>query len=337
MRTIEWARLLAACLVAGSIAFGCDGSPTAQELGSETHFLTVCSESCGAEFSCVCGACTRTCSEAAECRSLSSVARCTPADPRVADGTCSAGESAFCDVGCTVDADCRAVGAAHRCVGGYCREPAPKPGVCVRGDEAAAGAVVIGDALIELSSFLSQLNEAGRAAGVFAPDAGFRGYASSLNSLLGTDTLTIASQYDSARADGPVTLVVMNGGETDALQLTCGETPTSSCPALVAAADGASRLFATMAAGGVRELVYLYYAEPFEQPAIAAELSALRPLLRAACEGSALACHFVDLRPVFEGHESEYYADDGLVWNDAGAGAAARAAFELMQRLCLDW
>jgi hypothetical protein len=92
-----------------------------------------------------------------------------------------------------------------------------------------------------------------------------------------------------------------------------------------------------MAADGVRDVVYFYYADPFEQPAIAAELAALRPLVRSACENAPLTCHFLDLRPAFEGHESQYYAPDGLVFNDAGAGAAAQAVFELVQRRCIDW
>ena len=337
MRTIEWGRLLGAALLLIGLGVGCNGSPEASDLGSETHFLTTCSETCADGYSCLCGACSLTCSDVSECSAESSAARCVASGPRVADGTCSQGEPAFCDVTCTEARDCRSVGAAHRCVQGYCRAPEPPPGACERTDTTGASAVVLGDVLIELSTFVTQLDQLARDAGALDDDAGFRSYATALNSFLGVDTFPISAQYEAARADGPVRMVMMNGGETDALQLTCGDNPTSACPALVAAATGATELFATMAADGVRELVYFYYAEPFEQPAIAAELGAMRPLIRAACENAALECHFLDLRPVFEGREAEYYARDGLTFNDAGAGAAAKAVFELVQRRCLAW
>jgi hypothetical protein len=197
--------------------------------------------------------------------------------------------------------------------------------------------VIIGDALIELSSFVAQLEALAHAAGALAPDAGFRSYATSLNSFLGADTFPISAQYEAARTEAPVRMVMMNGGETDTLQRTCGDNPTSACPALIAAAEGATRLFAAMAADGVRDVVYFYYAEPFEQPAIAAELNALRPLLRTACESAPLSCHFLDLRPTFQGQEDRYYAHDGLVFNDAGASAAAKAVFDVVQRHCIAW
>jgi hypothetical protein len=337
MMTLESRRRLAPMLLLASIALGCDSSPEASDLGSETHFLTSCNATCADGFSCLCGVCTVTCREAADCTSESGAARCIASAPRVADGTCSQGEPSFCDVSCTKADDCRSLGASHRCLLGFCRAPEPPPARCQRADTTGQGAVVLGDALIELSTFVAQLNELAHGAGALAPNVGFRSYATSLNSFLGVDTFPISAQYELARSEAPVRMVLMNGGETDALQLTCGENPSSACPALIAAADGAARLFADMAAGGVRDVVYLYYAEPFEQPGIAAELSALRPLLRAACENAPLTCHFLDLRPTFEGHESQYYAPDGLVFNDAGAGAAAHAAFELVQRRCIDW
>ena len=196
---------------------------------------------------------------------------------------------------------------------------------------------MLGDALIELSTFVSQLEALAQTAGALDRDTGFRSYATSLNSFLGVDTFPISAQYEAARTEGPVRMVMMNGGETDTLQLTCGDNPTSACPALIAAAAGATQLFATMAADGVREVVYFYYAEPFNQPAVLSELNALRPLLRAACENAPLTCHFLDLRPAFEGREDQYYAHDGLVFNDAGAGAAAKAVFDVVQRYCIAW
>lgn len=337
MRMIEWGRRFAAILLLCGFAAGCDSGPEASDLGSETHFLRACTETCADGYSCLCGACTLVCSDAMECSAESSTARCTASAPRVADGTCSAGEPSFCDVSCAEDRECRSVGASHRCVQGYCRAPEPAAPACLRTDTTGESTVILGDVLIELSTFAAQLSELARKAGALDQDASFRSYASSRNSFLGVEMYPISAQYEAARGEGAVRTVLMNGGETDTLQLTCGDTPTSACPALIAARDGAERLFATMAADGVRELVYFYYAEPFEEPAIAAELGALRPLIRAACENAPLECHFLDLRPVFEDHEDEYYSHDGLTFNDAGAGAAAKAVFDVVQRRCIAW
>jgi len=45
-------------------------------------------------------------------------------------------------------------------------------------------------------------------------------------------------------------------------------------------------------------------------------------------------CHWLDLRPTFNGHP-EYVAAEGLVFTDAGAAVAAAATYAFMQKQCV--
>src|ERR1041384_4118742 len=53
-------------LLAASLAPACKDSARPQT-GSETHFLTRCDQSCEQGFDCVCGVCTKACTETASC------------------------------------------------------------------------------------------------------------------------------------------------------------------------------------------------------------------------------------------------------------------------------
>jgi len=93
----------------------CTTSSAPRAGSSETHFLLRCSdEVCGEGLSCICGACTQTCSSDPSCGELASGARCM--DP---EASCL--EAKSCDVGCEVNADCAELGADHKCEDGRCR------------------------------------------------------------------------------------------------------------------------------------------------------------------------------------------------------------------------
>jgi hypothetical protein len=329
-------KLALALVVVGLVA--CEGEMTAREDGSETHFLSGCVETCGAGFECLCGVCTEICAADATCAGLAAGAACVPVGPRVADGSCEdQGASAFCDVPCTSQEDCSGFAEPAHCDGGYCRRgEAPAPS-CQRSDLMGTTVAVLGDALLELSPFTSHLEDLARAEGSLAPEGNFRHYATHLNSFLAGDTLSFSVQYDTARAEGPIRVLVMNGGETDMMQGTCGATPQSDCAAVQAAATGLRELLARMAADGVREVVYLFYADPVDRPMIKAGLDVLRPLAESTCRGAPLSCHFIDLRPVFADHYGEYVSTDGLVFSDAGARASAESVWQLMQNECVAW
>ncbi|HEY3496588.1 MAG TPA: hypothetical protein VGK73_17940 [Polyangiaceae bacterium] len=315
---------------------GCESGATVKELGSETHFLASCVDGCEDGLTCLCGVCTKVCGADATCGALAEGASCVGSQPRIADGTCEdEGAGAFCDYRCSTDADCGGFPFEAHCDAGYCRSGSAP--LCERSDTTGTGVVVLGDALIELTPFTSHLEGLAREDGSLAEGRNFRAYATALNSFLAGDTLSLAVQYDLARDDGPFRVAVMNGGETDMMQGTCGNAPQSDCAAIQAAASGLSALFTRMAEDGVTEVVYFFYADPVDRPMVKAGLDVLRPLVQETCASAPLTCHFIDLRPVFENHYPEYVGSDGLVFSEAGARASADTVWQTMQAECVAW
>ncbi len=119
-RTRRISRLPVLALFALIGAFSCRSGSGTPEVGSESHFLSVCSGDCPNRLSCLCGACTRTCADNGECSTLASGATCVGVESR-APATCPGGTPTFCDMPCTVDTNCASLGAQYRCQSGYCR------------------------------------------------------------------------------------------------------------------------------------------------------------------------------------------------------------------------
>jgi hypothetical protein len=194
---------------------------------------------------------------------------------------------------------------------------------------------VLGDVLIQLSTFATELDQQAQNAGLLAPGAHYRNYAASGTSFLAAGPLSIATQYAQARAERPVRVVVMNGGATDMLNDACASDPTPACPAAQAAVRGAELLFERLAADGVEHVVYFFYPDATNNESLKSGIDTLRPLVQNACGKSQVACHWLDLRPIFTGHPDYLVGADGIVFGDAGAQAAATAVFQLMTARCV--
>jgi|GEM_PF-3244529 len=121
MKLSPLSRLIVPAL--GSFLFlgGCNGKIVDPSLGSESHFLTYCSESCGDGFACIGGICTETCVVAGEdaCGEIHSGAICT-------NESVEPGSVAVCDMPCTGSIDCGSLSPAHACFEGFCRGQARK-------------------------------------------------------------------------------------------------------------------------------------------------------------------------------------------------------------------
>jgi hypothetical protein len=126
-----WARaaLASACWFAWAGACG-GKSDSVPVVGSESHFLMRCTDSCDSErLACIGGICTESCILGEDsCSELASTARCT-------DQSVEPGNVAVCDVSCATRADCAALGDGHVCEGGFCRlgavsQPQPDPVSC---------------------------------------------------------------------------------------------------------------------------------------------------------------------------------------------------------------
>lgn len=317
------------------------GQPEEPQEGSETHFLRACG-ACQAGSACWCGVCTRSCTTDSECQDLASSVACVPLAPRVATQRCGANQApSICDLSCLQDSDCAPLSSAFQCDSGFCRIPGSastlEPAACVAPQRAASDLIVLGDSLIELSSFTLSLQAAAQAAGALGATASYKSYASHLDSFIAAGPLSIANQYTTARANGIPRVIVMDGGATDMLNDPCASAPSTSCPAVIAAAQGAEQLLGQFAADGVEHVVYFFYPDysnPPGQAELPAGLDVLRPLVQSACGRANVACHWLDLRPLFAGHP-DYLAADGIVLSSSGARISANAVWSLIEQRCV--
>jgi hypothetical protein len=288
--------------------------------------------------------CTNSCEKAADCEGWASNAECVSSAPRVATGRCPASSSAaFCDLPCISDVDCAALDDSYECESGYCRVPGQSAAAgldqsCEPTALAADDLIVIGDSLITLSIFTSELEAVAADAGgiTLSQDEHLRDYASALTSMLAEGPLSLLNEYADSQQDGPARVVVMDGGATDMLQDACPSGPAPDCPAVVDAVRGAHLLLEQMAEGGVEHVVYFFHADPVDNPDLKAGLDVLRSLVENVRGHSPVACHWLDLRPVFEGQYADYVVGvDGIVFSDAGARASARAVWQLIEERCV--
>lgn len=301
--------------------------------GGETHFLKSCaldSRTCGSELVCLCGVCSLPCNEGRSCGELPGASCAPPGET----ASCALATTGHCDVACADDAVCATVSEAHRCVAGVCRATGTAPSACPATQLTANQLLVIGDSFFatghRVAAFLEEL---ARQSGALLPGERYRDGSSLLGNTLALLGAGIEEQYAAASAESPVGAVVMNGGGADLLLGSCDEL-APDCPLLADAASAAQMLLARMADDGVEHVVYAFYPDPVDAE-LRAEVDALRPLIAAACEASPVPCHWVDLRPVFDGNHDSYVEPDGINPTPEGAQAAALAIRQTMEQACI--
>ena len=316
-------RLLTASLAIALVALCCQ--ERSETSGGETHFLTHCdeSESCGAELSCLSDVCTLPCDDDAACRAFPG-AECVSAS--------QSGSPNYCDLRCSVDADCSTLSSIHRCNAGVCRAGADETPECPAGELEANQVLLLGDTFFatthQITAFLEDL---ARSAGALSAGDRYRDNSSLLANGLANGGL--ADQYAAGISEADVRLVIMNGGGADVLLGSC-ETPATDCPDLTAAAAAAGELLDSMAADGVLDVVYVFYPDPLDAT-VRDKMDALRPLIQDACDSSPTRCHWLDLRTAFAGNYDEYIQPDGLNPTSAGSQATARAIWETLRLNCI--
>jgi hypothetical protein len=315
----------------------CDGTREhAPEPGSETNFLRRCVDnaSCGGGLSCLCGTCTRTCGGPGACDSLSSGAACVPVASRTVDPSCpGSAVSAFCDALCADDMGCAALGDSYRCDRGYCRAVNPN---CRTGATLGSEVVILGDTFLSNTHEITQaLEDLARSSGALSTEESYRDYSSGLQSHLAAEPPGLSSQLETALEEGPVEVVIMDGGGSDVLMNRCPDPIAADCPLIVDAAAGASLLFQSMAAAGIEHVVFFSYPDYVGDARIKATIDTLRPLLEDRCENAPIPCHWLDLRPTFAGNYDEYVLPDGRNPTTAGSRASAEALWGLMQQRCV--
>lgn len=350
--------LLRALLVLGAlVSVPCCRSTGEDSIDGETHFLSTCAlegSSCGPDLRCVCGVCARSCEQTVECTDLNSAATCIPSTES-SPFACEARPAAVCDVTCQADADCSTLGPAYGCSGGFCRPDSVLDssgvgggsgspvgtasdgnvtGACTRGDVTGDEVVVLGDVFVSQTHEIpAQLEALARENGALGADESYRDYSSATANTLTISGRLLVDRFAEAQAESPVRVVIMNGGGADMLVRSCPSIPTASCALMVEAVDRAEQLLARMAADGVEDVVWFYYPGPGDTD-LAAELEVLRPLLIDVCAQSSVACHWVELKPTFEGHYDEYMQGD-FIPSTRGAEVAAAVIWATMQQACI--
>lgn len=355
----------ALAVLLGSVGCGLRADET---IGGETHFLRTCelpSDTCG-PFDCLSRVCTWSCDRDADCASLPG-ARCVEERGDLLDG---AEAPMRCDVPCAQDNDCQVVSSAHRCEAGACRagvsasvtpsstaspeleteletgldpEPASEPPaasgggapeLCGGGRVSLERRVVLGDSFFATSvPFADALDGRER----------YDDRARLTLNALALGGRGIEDQYVGAREARPVDLIVMTGGGADVLLGSC-PTPEfppedgspavdASCPVIAEAVVAARDLLMRFGQEGVTRVLFVFYPDPLV-PAVRERVDVLRPLVEEVCGASDL-CHFIDLRPVFEGRYDVYIQEDGLNPTEAGSRAVAEAVGEALDELCV--
>lgn len=190
--------------------------------------------------------------------------------------------------------------------------------------------------------------------------AQYRNYAVGGYSMATGGIGSIPSEFDTALAEDPdILFAIIDGGGNDILVPDIFQFPDSwwcknstssptisDCQEIVARAlEAADQAMVDLADAGVRDVVYFFYPQVPEGTLIGGLhpneiLNYALPMARELCDGAVmstdgrLACHFVDLVPVFEGHP-EYFAPTDIHPNSRGSKAMAEAIWDKMTTECL--
>jgi len=204
------------------------------------------------------------------------------------------------------------------------------PSTCEKGKVKASEVVFIGESFIAAGAIPSKLSGLARAAGTIGMSESYRSFAVSGTQLT---TGEIPMQYDRAKAESPVKVVLMDGGGNDLLWGgQCKDGPESCAQVLMVV----QALFKQMATDGVKDVVYFFYPDPMGIGAsIKDAQDTLRPEMKKLCDSATdVRCIWVDQRESWEGHY-DTYTEDGIHPTEAGSEASAKQIWEAMVASCV--
>jgi hypothetical protein len=201
-----------------------------------------------------------------------------------------------------------------------------RDGGCVRGQVSANEVLWIGDSWILMpGSQRTRVRELARNADAIGDGEDYVNAAAP-----GTTMAAIAGQYTTRQMGATkVKVLLMDGGTWDTIvaNMTGGSVASA---AMAAAADFAQLLTQVASDGTVEHIIYFLVPELAGIPGVAI----LRPLVQQSCAGSSVACHFLDLQPLWAGHP-EYTAPGDTFASEAGAMVLGDAIWGLMQEHCI--
>jgi len=190
----------------------------------------------------------------------------------------------------------------------------------------AAEVLWIGDSWIQIPGTQhTRVRDLARAAGAIGPDEDYANEAAPA-----TDMAAVAQQYR-ARQSGAtkVKVLLMDGGTWDPIAAQAKGDPIA--PAIDNSISTFQEFLSEVASDEtVEHIVYFLVPELSTVPGVAT----MRPRLQQACADSTVACHFLDLQPLWEGHP-EYTAPDGIQASEDGARVIADSIWAIMQDNCI--
>ncbi len=322
-----WAPLTISALFALGACHAGDG-PSA---GSETHFLRICQSDaqCGQALSCVCGACTKTCTDVSECGDDVSVGVCTSVGSRPLLQACGVEIEATCEVPCENEADCSEVGDLAICDRGLCRTP---PNGCEHERYSSEDFILLGDNFLANSGRITELVEQHLVElGTFSAGDEFRDYSSEIVTPFGGGS-DLTDQFEESKSEGPARVVIMDAAGPDAL-LDC-DTSQGLCPNLELAVAGTATLLSDMEGAGVEQVILFFYPRP-DEAALEEKFNLLADALEVECAEAPMTCHFLRLAPLYEERRDELLTGMGLFPTEAGSEVAAGAIVSLMHEQCI--
>jgi hypothetical protein len=181
-----------------------------------------------------------------------------------------------------------------------------------------------GESFFGASNIRDELTRLARRDSIIAPTATFRQIAVS-----GALIAQILGYYRNATPKPKY--VISDGGGND-LMSACPAPATSSCPTVQTAFNTVKAYFDTMATNGTKKVLWMRYPDPqgTSWATLKTNQDLFNPLVKSLCDTVKLPkCVWIDLRPVWEGHYSEY-TTDGIHATNAGGTATAEAFWKVI-------
>jgi hypothetical protein len=187
----------------------------------------------------------------------------------------------------------------------------------------ATDVVINGESFFAASNIRDELNRLARRDSVIGSSESFRQVAVS-----GALIAQILGYYRNA-VPKP-TFVISDGGGNDLMGSCPGNVAT--CPTVANTFATVKAYFDTMAVNGTKKVLWMRYPDPqgTSWATLKANQDLFNPLVKALCDTIKLPkCLWVDLRPVWEGHYTQY-TTDGIHATNAGGTATAEAFWKVI-------
>jgi hypothetical protein len=190
--------------------------------------------------------------------------------------------------------------------------------------DATNDVAINGESFFGASNIRDELTRLARRDSVIAPTATFRQIAVS-----GALISQIQGYYKNAVPKPKY--VISDGGGND-LMSTCPAPAAPSCPVVQTTFNAVRVYFDSMAAGGTKKVLWMRYPDPqgTNWATLKTNQDLFNPLVKQLCDTVKLPkCLWIDLRPVWEGHYTEY-TTDGIHATNAGGTATAEAFWKVI-------